>query len=555
MKTMKIRYIYLLIVFMFIAMSCDESFLEVSPTDKLTSETYFETEDDFVAAANGVYGAQFLWRQQMEFFPMIDMATPAAVHGGGRYKYWHQGNSGATPEDLIRSHVLSVYWRQWWFGIGRANELLYRISVVDDGVFKSEELKNRIKGEALFLRAFFYFNLTYIWGDLPLQTEPTGGDNYFPTKVSHSKIAEQMIKDLKEASELLPSVKEYRNTDNVGRANSGAALALLGKVYCFEERWSEAETALNKLIKTGDYALTPGPTGFNDQFWSEGENGIESIFEFQYTAGTGDALGNAFASYCSVASIDGLGFGYGYIQPTDWMLDKFETVKGYTVTSTFDSVKADGSFAFSYSSADPDFDPDSAFKNRDPRLKWTIMYEGSPYVKEKFPDKTFAATDPDESNFATVKYVVHQKSSMQSEMNLVVLRYADVLLLYAEALMEQNKLGDAVKYVNMIRTRESVKMPVVTSSVASNQESLREFIHNERIRELAFEYGHIFYDLRRWSDSGGKNLWLKEMQNYWTANKLGWNNAAAQFDSHNILFPIPQNEIELNPNLKQNEGY
>ena len=140
-------------------------------------------------------------------------------------------------------------------------------------------------------------------------------------------------------------------------------------------------------------------------------------------------------------------------------------------------------------------------------------------------------------------------------MNLVALRYADVLLLYAEALLEQNKLESAANYINMVRNRASVNMPNVPNNIVANQISLRKYLHNERMRELAFEYGHLFFDLRRWKDDSGNNLWLEEMNSYWTANKLGHSNDAIKIDEHNILWPIPQSEIDLNPNLEQNSGY
>ena len=559
---MKNKNIYVLIIFLFCILGCQESFLDETPTDELTTETYYTTEEDFETAITGVYGIFCTWRQYMEFVPMIDMATPAAVHGSSRYGQWHWGNSGFTPDDLTTSHLVYKYWQKWWLGIGRANEVLYRIEENGDDVFTTEGLEDRIKGEALFLRALFYFHLTYIWGDLPLQTEPTGGDSYFPSKVDQSKIVEQIESDLTKAIDLLPSVTEYRGTDDMGRASRGAAKALLGKTYCFEEDWENATTILADLIDDGDYELTSGSTGFNDQFWEEGENGEESIFEIQYASGLDDQYNNAFVTYCAISGT-GIttvsGDGYGYIQPTDWMVDKFETVNGYDVSSNYDSTKTDGSYAFSYSSDDPDFNPDSAFDNRDPRLKWTAMYEGSSYLSEKWPDNTFAASSPDESNFSTVKYIVDQSSMYGSGMNLVVLRYADVLLLYAEALMEQNELSEAASYVNMVRSRGSVNMPDVPSDVSSDQSSLREYIHDERIRELAFEYGHVFFDLRRWYGDGDYNykggLWVEEMTDYWTANKLGHDCDAIDIDDHNILFPIPQDEIDLNPNLEQNDGY
>jgi hypothetical protein len=115
--------------------------------------------------------------------------------------------------------------------------------------------------------------------------------------------------------------------------------------------------------------------------------------------------------------------------------------------------------------------------------------------------------------------------------------------------MEQNKLSQAVPYLNMIRQRPSVNMPTVPAAIAADQGQLRGYIHEERIRELACEYGHVFFDLRRWG------TYVQVMKNYWTANKLGHTNPAISIDQHNVLWPFPQSEIDVNPNLRQNPGY
>ncbi len=545
----KILYITLFIILV-THISCNEEFLDTTLTSELTTETFFETENDFIMAVTGIYGINCIWRQNMEFFPMIDMATPLAVKGSGRFGQWQWGNSGYTPED-IPSDIKS-WWTKWWLGIARANEVLKRLEEAETEIFSSEEIYNRIKGEALFLRAFYYFNLTYIWGGLPLQTEPVTEEDYYPEKVEQSVITAQMIEDLKAAQSLLPPVTEYRNNpDDLGRASNGSAMALLGKVYCFEEQWSNAATVLKELIQTGNYGLTQGTTGFNDQFWPTGENGIESIFEIQYTSGIGDQFGNSYISYCATGGvgIDAAGAGYNYIEPTDYLVDLYETKNGYKVTSSYVETDASGAMIFNYSSDDPSFDSDNPFDNRDPRLMWTVMYEGSSYVDEKFPDNSFTAASPVESNYATAKYIVYQDAFAQSDMNMVVLRYADVLLLYAEALMEQGELSEAASYVNQVRSRPSVDMPDIPSDIAASQSDLREYIHEERIRELALEYGHVFFDMRRWG------IWVDEMKEYWTANKLGHEHDAINIDEHNILWPIPQDQLDLNPNLLQNSGY
>jgi len=545
---MKIKYkiIGILSVLLIFVSACKESFLDSVPIDKINTANYYQNDDDFNKAINGVYNALEPWAQSMDFFPMIDIATPIAASGGGRFGAFLWGNMAYTPTS---SRMSQEWWPQYWMGVARANEVIIKIEE-KGSVITTPALRDRIHGEALFLRAYFYFYLTYLWGDVPLITGPLSGDDVKPARSPHAQVVEQMITDLKEAETLLPSVTEYRTSSALlGRVSKGAAMSLLGKVYCFEKRWSDAETELKKVIDSGDYKLTPGATGFIDQFWPEGENGIESIFEIQYAADVLQDRSNFYIAYATTAGAGINATGFGYTNPTDYLVDLFETTGGYKVTSNWISNAASKD-SFTFTSADPAFVPLKPFTNRDPRLMWTVMYQGSPYLAWKFPANTFTADLPKETNYATVKYIIPESTGSNGSQNEIVIRYADVLLLYAEALMEQAKLTDAATYVNMVRQRPSVNMPVVPASVVGDQGQLRQYIHEERIRELSLEYGHVFFDLRRWGIYG------QEMKKYWTANKYGHVNPAVPFDEgRDNLWPIPQEDRDLNPNLSQNPGY
>ena len=545
----RILYIAFFALLLLSSVACNESFLETFPKDQLTTETFYETEEDFIQSINGVYGINNIWRQKMEYYPMMDIATPAATRGSGRFGQFDWGGNGYTPDGVPSD--FRTWFKYWWIGISRANEVLYRIEESGDEVFTTSGLKDQIKGEALFLRAIYYFFLTDIWGGMPLITEPVTQETYYPARDTKAVCVEQMIKDLQEAQTLLPSITKYRsNSTEMGRASKEAAQTLLGKIYCVEQQWDKAAIELKKVIDSNNFELTPGPTGFIDQFWPEGENGVESIFEWQYLSGIGDQFGNSFVSYCAcgAAGLDVGGNGWNYIEPTDYLVDLYETTSGYKVKSTWVGSGESQDY-FEFSSDDPQFDPDNAFNNRDPRLKWTVAYEGNPYLDEKWPDHTFTAASPMESNYGNLKMIVYQEGFAQSDMNMVVMRYADVLLLYAEAQMEQNKLSEAAIYVNMVRSRPSVAMPDVPASVVASQTDLRQYIHEERIRELATEYGHVYSDMKRWG------VYVEEMQNYWTANKFGRENPAVEIDEHNVLWPIPTQELDLNPNMEQNPGY
>ena len=528
--------------------ACSDSFLEAVPTSMITTENYYQSDDDFIAGVNGVYNALHEYRQSQDYFPTLEIATPCATQGNvgnARWGKYNWGGNGYTPSAC---ELDKKWWPFWWRGIRRASEIIDKIGRKGD-VISSADLRNRIQGEAYFLRAYNYFYLTYLYGDVPYIT--TTSEDVYPARAPRADIVELMISDLQKAESLLPSVTTYRGTENIGRASKGSAMALLGKVYCYEKRWAEAEAELKKLVATNDYKLN---TSFVDQFTTlAGENSDESIFEIQFIESQGDDRCSAYATFCGTIGANiGNGSGWNYNQPTEYLTDMYQTKNGYDVTSTWVSSDATRDY-YSFSSTDPAFDGSSdatAFANRDPRLMYTVYYEGSPYLAATWPNNTFTAGTPTQQNYGTVKYIVNQPWNLNSGQNHIVMRYADMLLLLAEALMEQNKGTDAATYVNMVRSRTSVAMPNVPATVVANQTQLREYIHKERIRELAMEYGHVFFDLRRWG------VWTSEMNKYWTAKKHGWTEATqANFTTTQELWPIPQSEMDLNPNLTQNPGY
>jgi len=547
---MKLKYIQIVaLAFLLTGISaCRDSFLESAPTNMITTESYYQNDDDFVTAINGVYNALHEYRQNQDYFPTIEIATPCATQGStnARWASYSWGGNGYTPSNCQLS---ANWWKFWWRGVRRSSDIINQVDKKGDNI-SNQALRDRIQGEAYFLRAYNYFYLTYLYGDVPYIT--TAADSIYPRRAPHADIVELMISDLKKAEELLPSVKTYRGTANMGRASKGSAMSLLGKVFCYEKRWSEAETELKKVVASGDYKLN---NSFVDQFTTlAGENSDESIFEIQYIDQQGDDRASAYATFCNIiGSNTANNDGWNYNEPTEYLTDMYETKDGKDVKSIWTS-SGDGRDYYRYESAafagGSTTDDAVAFANRDPRLMWTVMYEGSPYLAEKWPNNTFTAAVPPYQNYGTVKYIVNQPWSLQSGQNAISIRYADVLLLLGEALMEQNKGADAATYVNMVRSRPMVAMPDVPSSVVADQSKLREYIHRERIRELAMEWGHVFFDLHRWG------IYASEMNKYWTAGKHGWTTATqANFTATQNLWPIPQTERDLNPNLSQNPGY
>lgn len=553
---MRITRFILLLTAAFTMQGCSK-FLESYPKNNLSTGTFFNTEEDFTNAVNGIYDACQDGRA-LGFFPMMDMATPFALSGVNRFGQFHNGLINLTAG----YEMSQTFWTSYYRIVFRANLVLEHVD--NPAAQISDKLRNRVKGEALFLRSLGYFYLSNLFGDVPLILKTQKYEELQQPRNPKAEVVKRIEDDLKEAVTLLPSVTEYRADKKLlGRASRGSAKALLGKLLVFEKRWAEAETVLKGLIDNNEYSLEPV---FSDLFWPEKENGLESIFEIQFSDLAGE--GNSIVRFCAPAIASGISAsGFNYINPTEYYSDKFETLKGYPVQSTFVKRELEGAAFrrfYNYVSADPAYNAAKPYEQRDPRLKWTLWYENTPYIAE-FQARsgqsgiTYKPGYAIETNHNTVKYIVGKldKTGTDSPQNLVVLRYADVLLLYAEALLEQNKLADAVTYINKVRKRTSVNMPIVAEvetaqgkTISTDQANLRKYLQDERYRELAFEWGHVYFDMVRW------DVLADEMVKYWTAGKEGGINPALTSYSKNYYkWPVPAEEIARNPKLEQNTGY
>lgn len=557
-SSLKIIPVLALSVSCILQTGCKKDFLESLPKNNLSEGSYYKTEADFTSAVNAVYDALQADRE-LSFFPMADIATPFAGFGDSRFGQYDNGIFGITDGWSFGQTI----WAAWYKVVFRANLVLDNID--KPGVTLSQKAHDRIKGEALFLRSIAYFYLTYLYGDVPLITKVLKYDEQQVPRDAHSKVVEQLIADLKSAETLLPSVTEYRNAKAMlGRASRGAAKSLLGKIYVYEQKWPEAEAKLNEVVNIDkDYDLE---AKFLDLFWPSNENGKESIFEVQYHSGVKE--GNSFVRFCSPNTLSQIQTsGFGYITPTEYYLDQFETVNGFPVTSTFVSRAAAGSayrYTFNYTSADPAYNPAQPYNLRDPRLAWTAWYENTPYIAE-FQSRTgqtginYLQQYSNENGHNTVKYIIGRldPTAGDSPGNMILIRFADVLLLYAEALLKNDKLTDAATVINRVRQRPSVNMPTIQAvetvrgiSIVNDKSALFSYLQKERYRELAFEWGHMYMDQIRW------DVFADEMVNYWTAQKYGHNNPAlGSFDKDHYRWPIPAEERNRNPKLSQNDGY
>jgi hypothetical protein len=371
-------------------------------------------------------------------------------------------------------------------GVFRANTVIKEVPLMED---IDAGLQSRLVGEAKFLRAFYYWHLTTLWSDVPLFTEPFEvPSDALVAKSTRAAIYEVMIQDLIDAEAVLPEV--YGASD-LGRATKGAAQALLGKVYLYDENYEQAEAWLGEVIDSDLYDLVEN---FGDVININSENNVESIFEIQFAeVGEGD-VGTLRVSYNN-PQVNG---GFGNNLPTQTIVDAFE----------------DG----------------------DPRLNESIFIDGEVFAPELSTESlnldtyqsVWSATGYNlKKGLFPVMYVNNRGT------NFPAIRYADVLLMYAEAANELDMRDVARDAVNEVRDR--VGMPLLDAGTTGTKEALFDAIVHERQVELAFEY-HRFNDLRRWGLA---------------QTVLGPNGYAER----NRYYPLPQEEIDTNENLVQRQGW
>ncbi len=502
------RYIYTInfILILGLLSGCSNDLLVLEPTDQSSVETFWTSEENATSALTGCYESMLgpYYGEGSWLLKLEDM-TPNSFEiddGSGASSIARGSNNPTLP-------IVGTRYSICYEGIGRANTFLANI----DEVPMSDELKDRYKAEARFLRAFFYHNLVEYFGGVPLILDPpdnnTQGELPRNTK---EEVLDVIYSDLDAAAAVLPV--SYSNTD-LGRATRGAALALKARAALYNQDWSQAISAAQAVIDLGTYDLFPDYRGV---FLLENEHNEEVIFDVQYQ----------------------------FPDITNNYHELFQ--QGNVLKSLPDAyLMTDGE----PSDTSPLYDPDNPYENRDPRLSQTLITIGSMFNGELVTgDELFA----DLTGFAYKKYtyfvdddVRTAPSPGQSEINPILIRYAEVLLTLAEAENELNG-PTAIAYgaINAVRARASVGMPEVTPGLG--KEEFRETVQLERRVELAGE-GLYYQDMIRWRTA---EVVMNEDGLDKDGNVIEQRSFNPQRD---YLWPIPDREVLLNPNLEQNPGY
>ena len=468
-----------IILVFFQLLSC-EGILDKEPIAILDAGSFFQTENDAVQSINAAYNPLLFNNANNNFlWAFAEVTGDAAIPGGdgSRPGIVEMETFSYTP----RTEELNSYWKLQFKGITQCNLVLDNIVKVN----MPELTKNQIIGEALFLRSYYYFLLTQVFGDVPLYLKVTPPDQLKIKKSSKEDIYKQILSDCDKAANLLPTT---HNGSNTGRATKGAALAVAAKVSLYTKDYTKVLEYTSKIKALNTYKLVKD---YRENFMKLTQNNTESVWEIQHTnleLGVGNFINQWWAS------IKFLGYGFAEVTPL------------YV----------------------------SVFEPNDPRLKFTVAMNNDPYFGLIYKN-SFSSTTYSPRKFLQSNAELTQKAD--GDINYPAIRFAEVLLWEAEALIELGRMQEALAPLETVRARARAQtavpgtLPVITST---NQATLRQAVRRERQTELGFEL-HRFFDLIRWGIA---------------AESL----PGFQKGKHEV-FPIPQTEIDLNPSLLQNANY
>lgn len=518
----KIRiYLYACLAAGTLFSGCTKDFLNKNPTDKIPEQSFWKTSADADLALSGCY--EFLCRGYN-----ATSSSNARGGWGGASMFWDglsddafvsstSNNFNTISRGGLTSTTGGIQAEGYeisYQAIAACNRLIINIDRITS---MSQQDRDRYRAEARFIRAHYYFLLTNLYGDVPLTLEPLGMDDASAKlgRTAKDKVIEAILADLDYASEKLP------NTAYKGHAVRGAALGYKTRVLVSQKKWTEAASIAKLIIDENKFSIYQG--GYRDLFRKPGQtNNPEIMFSARFLPPNMYSPADMMYSYLKT------------IQPLSYLVDSYYCIDGKDIKT---SAK--------YDSINP-------LENRDPRLKASIIYRGV-----WRGTTASSAFDPVAEGvlggFLPRKYINEARwptsYATQSDQDWVFLRYADILLLYAEA---KNESGGpeqtAVDALNQVRSRADVKMPLLQFNTALTKAEFRDIIRQERRVELALE-GQRYFDLKRWGT----------IQKVMDAIKDP-NGAPRIFRERDTLWPVPQSEVDIakslgNDNFKQTKGF
>ncbi len=425
-------------------MQACQGILDRDPIATLDAGSYFQSEADLTQALNAAYRPLLFSNRNNNFFWAFSVITSDEAITGG-----DGSRPGLVEMDAFtytpRTEEFNSFWKLQYEGVTQTNLVLDNV----DKVNLSDQARNKIKGQALFLRSFYYFQLMQVFGEVPMLLTVLPPDALKVPRTSREKIVAQMIADCDQAGGLLPTV--WSSVDS-GRATKGAAFALAAKVCLYDRQFGLCLAYIEKVKSLGAYSLM---ADYAANFKKESENNNESVFEIQH-ANLQLGVGNALNQWWMSRKL----LGYGFAEVREEFVLSFEA--------------------------------------GDPRRKFSVASKDEPYFGAVYKN-SFSTTKYSPRKFLQDTSSVTQPAD--GDMNYAVIRYADVLLWEAEALNELGRTAEAQLPLEAVRGRaraQSVNpattLPKITTT---SQEEIRNIIRRERRVELGFEM-HRFFDLVRW---------------------------------------------------------
>ena len=459
-----------------------------------SNATFYKTEAHALLAITGVYNAASFVSTENHLWVFGDVASDDATKGGlaGDQsdiqfidEFSYSRNNGS----------LEKIWKHYYEGISRANYLLY----YSPGIDMNEDLKSRILGEAKFLRAYFNFNLVNIFGEIPIKLNPPiNPDEINKPKSPIANVYAQIEKDLTEAIAAIGTKDK-----EIGRVTKGAAWGLLAKIFIYQQKWEAALAAIAAVDALGLYSLE---AVYKNNFIDSTQNNKESLFELQHLSDQLPKLGSHLNQYFSPPKDN----GYYFNVPLQNFVNEFEK----TTTNI-----------------------------PDPRLDYTVGRAGQKWINGEDFDPAWSPT-----GYLQKKHSQPLKEEPiigDASLNYVYLRYADILLMKAEALNEAGRSSEALVPLNAVRKRAresylfdkslagfgTVPVGLLPDVLLTNQQTVRDAIRHERRVELGFEF-HRFFDLIRYGKQTAEAALTGTGFKY--SDNLGH-------------FLIPQSELDTNP--------
>ncbi|GAC1367421.1 MAG: RagB/SusD family nutrient uptake outer membrane protein [Hymenobacter sp.] len=490
----------LLAALAFAAAGCDK-FLDQPVLGQYEAGQFFTSDTNAMLAVNSAYvPLSFRDAASNPLWVLGDVASDDAVKGsnpGDQADFENIDNFNITPINA----AVEAQWKRYYDGVFKCNVVIDGLPDANAAV--SADVKKQVVGQAKFLRAYYYFQLTTLYGDIPLRVKVETPEELQSPALPQAAIYAQVEADCQAAAAALPA--SWTAAADAGRATKGAALALLAKTYLYEKKWPlAAQTA--QAVEALGYALLPV---FADNFRAATKNNKEAIFSVQHTSGLSPNQGNNLNQWFAPRQQN----GYGFFYPTKKLVDNFERTSAGVV---------------------------------DPRLDYTVgragqLFFGVPY------DTTWSTT-----GFLSKKHLqplseIPSTTKGDGNLNFQAIRYAEVLLIDAEASNEAGNSGAALRALNQVRKRAresylfdpalagtgAVPAGLLPNITTNDQNQLRDLIRRERRSELALEFQR-FFDVIRYGEAYARQA-LSDRPNF--------NYAKHKF------FPIPQSERDTNKKL------